>query len=90
MPDYFERTVGGKLDGAAALMTLTEQDPVRYFIGFGSISGRFGANGLSDYSAANEMLAKLCDAYQARAARHRRVLLSLAVVGRSGHGHAGR
>ena len=63
--NHFERTLAGKLDGAVALMTLTRQDPVRYFVGFGSIGGRFGSNGLSDYAAANDMLAKLCDYYRA-------------------------
>jgi len=42
-------------------MALTRQDPLRYFVGFGSISGRFGGNGLSDYAAANDLLAKLVD-----------------------------
>ena len=42
-------------------MALTRSDPLKYFVGFGSLSGRFGGNGLSDYAAANEMLAKLCD-----------------------------
>jgi NAD(P)-dependent dehydrogenase (short-subunit alcohol dehydrogenase family)/acyl carrier protein len=65
-PDYFERTMSGKLDGAVGLMSLTWQDPVRYFIGFGSIGGRYGANGLSDYAAANDMLAKLCDWYRSQ------------------------
>ena len=60
-PDYLERTLAGKLDGAVGLMALTRHDPVRYFLAFGSIGGRFGANGLSDYAAANDMLAKLCD-----------------------------
>ncbi|MEX2112414.1 MAG: SDR family oxidoreductase [Pirellulales bacterium] len=65
-PDYFERTMTGKLDGAVGLMSLTQQDPVQHFIGFGSIGGRYGANGLSDYAAANDMLAKLCDWYRAQ------------------------
>ncbi len=65
-PDYFERTITGKLDGAVGLMSLTQHDPVQYFIGFGSISGRYGSNGLSDYAAANDMLAKLCDWYRAQ------------------------
>jgi NAD(P)-dependent dehydrogenase (short-subunit alcohol dehydrogenase family) len=59
-------TIGAKVDGALALMQLTQQDPVRFFVGFGSISGRFGGNGLSDYAAANEMLAKLCAWFSAR------------------------
>ena len=65
-PDYFERTVGGKLDGAAALMTLTERRPGEILHRLRFDRRPLCANGLSDYSAANEMLAKLCDAYQAR------------------------
>ena len=36
-------------------------DPLRYFVAFGSISGRFGANGHTDYSLANDMLCKEVD-----------------------------
>ncbi|MDZ4657544.1 MAG: C45 family autoproteolytic acyltransferase/hydrolase [Bythopirellula sp.] len=54
-------TFGPKTEGTAALMQLTRNDPLRYFLAFGSMSGRYGGNGLSDYAAANEMLAKLCD-----------------------------
>ena len=53
-----EQCVRAKTDGAAALMALTAQDPLKYFVAFGSISGRFGANGHTDYSLANDMLAK--------------------------------
>ena len=53
-----------KVDGAAALMELTREDPLRDFIGFGSISGRFGANGHTDYSAANDMLSKQVGAFR--------------------------
>ena len=59
-PDQLDRSLAGKLDGAVALMSLTQQDPLRYFIGFGSIGGRYGGNGLSDYATANDMFAKLC------------------------------
>ncbi len=62
--EHFERAIHGKLDGAVALMALTANDPVRHWIGFGSISGRFGGNGLSDYAAGNDMLAKLIDWYR--------------------------
>jgi NAD(P)-dependent dehydrogenase (short-subunit alcohol dehydrogenase family) len=61
-----ERTVAAKVDGAVALMALTERDPLRWFVGFGSLSGRFGGNGLSDYAAANDMLAKLLAALRRR------------------------
>ena len=59
------RTVAAKLDGAAALMELTANDPLRYFFGFGSTSGRLGGVGQTDYCLANEMLAKLVDRYAA-------------------------
>jgi len=56
------RTLAGKVDGAAALIALTRGDPLKYFVAFGSIGGRFGAAGQTDYAAANEMLAKMVDA----------------------------
>ncbi len=59
-----DRCLRAKVDGAAALMELTRNDPLKYFIAFGSISGRFGANGHSDYSAANDMLAKQVNAFR--------------------------
>ena len=64
--EALERTVASKVDGAVALMTLTAEDPLRWFVGFGSLSGRFGGNGLSDYSGANDMLAKLIGAFGRR------------------------
>ena len=64
--DLVERTLAGKLDGAVGLMSLTRNDPVRYFLGFGSISGRYGGNGLSEYATSNEMLAKLIDWYRSQ------------------------
>lgn len=54
-----ERCLGAKLDGAINLIALTKNDALQAFITFGSISGRFGANGHTDYSLANDMLAKL-------------------------------
>jgi NAD(P)-dependent dehydrogenase (short-subunit alcohol dehydrogenase family) len=61
-----QTTVAPKVDGTLALMQLTRDDPLRYFVGFGSLSGRFGGNGLSDYAAANDMLAKLCGWFRTR------------------------
>jgi len=51
-------TIGAKIDAAIALADLTRSDPLRCFIGFGSVSGRFGGNGGADYSLVNDMLAK--------------------------------
>ena len=52
-------TLGAKVDGALNLMRLTQHDPVKWFIGFGSISGRLGSNGQTDYCLASDMLCKL-------------------------------
>jgi NAD(P)-dependent dehydrogenase (short-subunit alcohol dehydrogenase family) len=66
-----EQMLRVKIDAALTLMELTAEDPLRYFIAFGSISGRFGANSRSDYATANEMLAKLVGWYRARHPRCR-------------------
>ncbi len=63
-PDKVEECLGPKIEGTINLMYLTMHDPLECFVGFGSISGRFGANGNSDYAAANEMLAKIVDWYR--------------------------
>jgi NAD(P)-dependent dehydrogenase (short-subunit alcohol dehydrogenase family) len=51
-------TIMTKVGGAANLIALTAADPLRFFVGFGSVAGRFGAKGQSDYAAANDMLCK--------------------------------
>jgi NAD(P)-dependent dehydrogenase (short-subunit alcohol dehydrogenase family) len=53
------RTFEVKVGGAANLLRCLDRRSLKYFIGFGSTSGRFGGVGQSDYSATNEMLAKL-------------------------------
>ncbi len=58
-PVMVDRCLSAKLDGVLNLMSLTQSDPIQGFVAFGSISGRFGANGHTDYSLANDMLAKL-------------------------------
>ncbi len=63
-PEIVEATLAVKVGGAANLMALTQKDPIRFFVGFGSTSGRFGGTGQADYSAANEMLAKLVGWYR--------------------------
>ncbi|MEQ8837294.1 MAG: SDR family NAD(P)-dependent oxidoreductase [Lacipirellulaceae bacterium] len=63
-PVKVEQCLRAKIDGALAIMELTKEDPLEYFAGFGSISGRFGANGHADYSLANDMLAKLIGWYR--------------------------
>ncbi len=58
-PEAVSRTLGPKVDGAAALMQMTLNDPLQHFIAFGSISARFGNVGQTDYSLANEALVSL-------------------------------
>ena len=45
-------------------MELTRDDPVAYFIGFGSVSGRLGSTGQSDYCMASDLLCKLISWYR--------------------------
>ena len=54
-----DRVVGAKVDGAAALVALTSNDPVKHFIGFGSSAGRLGGIGQTDYAMSNDALAKI-------------------------------
>ncbi|MBX3439840.1 MAG: SDR family NAD(P)-dependent oxidoreductase, partial [Planctomycetaceae bacterium] len=61
--DSVRATFAAKVDGAYHLMTLTQQDPIRHFIAYGSISGRLGSNGQTDYCAASDMLCKLAAWY---------------------------
>ncbi len=63
-PDILDEMVGVKVDAALGLMLLTRQDPVRYFVGFGSISGRFGTADASTYTLGNDMLCKLIGWYR--------------------------
>ncbi len=57
-PEKVRQCLAAKIDGTLALAAATAGDPLDWFIGFGSISGRFGANGQTDYSAANDAMAK--------------------------------
>jgi NAD(P)-dependent dehydrogenase (short-subunit alcohol dehydrogenase family) len=64
-PAELDRTLNAKVDGALHLMALTTADPVRLFVGFSSVSGRFGGLGQADYSTASDLLAKVIAAYGA-------------------------
>jgi len=63
-PDKVDQCLKAKIDGSLALMQATKHDPLECFVAFGSISGRFGANGHTDYSLANDMMAKIVDRYR--------------------------
>jgi malonyl CoA-acyl carrier protein transacylase len=54
----FDQVFGIKANGWTALMEATAQDKLEVVAAFGSVAGRFGNLGQTDYSAANEYLAK--------------------------------
>lgn len=60
------RTLESKVLGAIHLMQATASDPLRSFVAFTSISGRYGAIGQTDYGTANEWLAKVVARYQTK------------------------
>jgi acyl transferase domain-containing protein len=64
IPAKVSATIAAKVDGAAALMALTRDDPLAYFVGFGSVSGRFGGIGQTDYALASDMLCKLIQRFR--------------------------
>ena len=63
-PEAVAAAVAAKVGGAVALMALTRQDPLEVFVGFASVSGRFGGLGQTDYSLASDMLAKLIQRFR--------------------------
>lgn len=58
-PEVWDRVFHGKALGAIGLASITRDQPLRFFIMFGSIAGRFGNSGQADYCAASDVLAKL-------------------------------
>jgi malonyl CoA-acyl carrier protein transacylase len=64
----FDTVFGIKADGWRALMEATSPDRLEFVAAFGSVAGRFGNVGQTDYSAANEYL---CKAVKHEAARRK-------------------
>ncbi len=58
-PDSFDRVLGPKLLGAFTLSRKLRPATLRFLVFFGSVAGRFGNRGQSDYAAANEAMNKL-------------------------------
>ncbi len=57
--DEFDRVFRAKVGGALTLAQHVRADGLRWVILFGSVSGRFGNVGQTDYAAANEILNRL-------------------------------
>ncbi len=64
--DSLLRTLAPKITGAQNLIELTKSDGLTHFIAFGSVSGRFGVPGQTDYSLASDLLCKLVTAHRRR------------------------
>ncbi|MCU0710518.1 MAG: KR domain-containing protein [Pirellula sp.] len=58
-----QKTFESKAIGALNLMNATAKEPVKTFVAFASISGRYGAIGQTDYGSANEWLTKIVARY---------------------------
>jgi len=56
--ESFDLIFGVKVYGLHALLRATRNTPVKGIMLFGSIAGRFGNAGQTDYSAANDLMAK--------------------------------
>lgn len=82
--DLFEATVGGKVDGLVHLLHLTSEDPIRYVVGFSSVSGRFGGHGQVDYAMANEAMARVLGEHRARHPERRVCAISWAAFSEVG------
>ncbi|MBW2526855.1 MAG: SDR family NAD(P)-dependent oxidoreductase [Deltaproteobacteria bacterium] len=59
-PEEFARVFDVKADGWFNLMKALADVPLGAVVAFSSIAGRFGNAGQTDYSAANDLLCKLC------------------------------
>jgi acyl carrier protein len=57
--DAFDRVYGTKVDGIRALLSAVDPADLRFAALFGSVAGRFGNLGQSDYAMANEVLARV-------------------------------
>jgi malonyl CoA-acyl carrier protein transacylase len=62
----FNAVFDTKINGALNIIEAVEGKAYRYFIGFSSVSARFGNEAQTDYSAANEMLTRLLQAQKRR------------------------
>ncbi|SMC72894.1 malonyl CoA-acyl carrier protein transacylase [Desulfocicer vacuolatum DSM 3385] len=57
--DSFVRVFNTKVKGCRNVMAALEGKQVQYYIGFSSVTAKFGNEGQADYTAANDMLAKI-------------------------------
>ncbi|MEA2079607.1 MAG: SDR family NAD(P)-dependent oxidoreductase, partial [Pseudomonadota bacterium] len=58
-PESWSRVVDTKVDGLFLISRHTRADLLKFLIVFGSVAGRYGNSGQSDYSTANELMNRL-------------------------------
>ncbi len=58
------KTIHVKATGLINFLNCLNTDALKYVVGFGSTAGCFGGVGQTDYSAANEMLAKILESHR--------------------------
>jgi hypothetical protein len=87
-PHQFSLVFDIKADGFFSLLKAAKGLPIGATVAFSSVAGRFGNNGQTDYSAANDLLCKMSSSlrsWRPETKRHRHRLDGL---GRDRHGHA--
>ena len=87
-PEAFDTIMGVKVNGLQALLSATRDVELKGLMLFGSVAGRFGNAGQTDYAAANDLLAK-CTTWL-KAARPGLQVFTLAFSGWDGRGMATR
>ena len=63
-PHQFALVFDVKADGFFSLIKAAKGMPIGATVSFSSVAGRFGNNGQSDYSSANDLLCKICSSMQ--------------------------
>jgi len=62
-PEQFDLVFDVKVDGLFSLFKAAEGMPIGTVVAFSSVAGRFGNNGQSDYSSANDLLCKFLSGF---------------------------
>lgn len=66
----WQKTIMTKVGGLGTLLDALETRPPRWIVGMGSIAGRLGANGQSDYALANAWMAKMLNRFGRKTGCH--------------------
>ena len=87
-PSEFDLVFDVKADGFFSLLKAAEEMPIGATVVFSSVAGRFGNDGQTDYSAANDLLCTISRALRRSRPGDARDRHRLDRLGRHRHGHA--